>query len=94
MAVGDIITYRGAATVWNYFQPAASTEIIILSAFGQGTPFSIGIYDGADNAVIVGTSAPEERYRTTNMKIGITNTQYLSGFSQSGFIAFTGIQIK
>ena len=94
MTVGDIIVYGGAAAGgYRTFTPAVGTEIIITGIFGQGV-FYIGINDGVNSSVAEVTPTVASGGNASNVKIGITNTQSITGYSGSGTITFTGIQTK
>ena len=95
MAVGDIISGIFGATVIASFQPSAGTEIMITSCLGRNTT----VYFGIMNGVIEGFTDYDESTsiggrNAANIKIGITNTNYLRIYANSVGASFSGIQLK
>jgi len=95
MAVGDIInSVTTQVAQYSYFQPAAGVEIIIL-AVPTATVNHFFLYDGINQAAWTNTaSISTSGIDSTNMKIGITNTNYLGLYNQGAYSSYTGIQIK
>ena len=95
MAVGDIISETYPAVTLSYFVPAAGVEIIVTSGIGRTTSVYFGITDGVQIAY---TNSDDDatsgaRY-SLNIKLGITNTNYLLLYANSTGVGFTGIQTK
>jgi hypothetical protein len=95
MAVGDIISSIFASGVVQNFQPAVGVEIIVTSGLGKQADVRFGLTDGVSDAwnVFAATTTTGAR-DSANIKIGITNTNYLYLLADSSSVAFTGIQIK
>ena len=77
------------------FQPAAGIEIIVTAGIGRSADVRFGLTDGVSiswSDYIANTSTGNRL--AANIKIGITNTNYLYLFANSTDVAFTGIQIK
>ncbi len=94
MAVGDIIADQATvANVGLNFQPSAGTEIMVtwVSAMSIG---KIGLYGGSNLSQSYTQYNEANAYEGNNVKLGITNTLYLSITANSTFGAFSGIQIK
>jgi hypothetical protein len=98
MAVGDIINDVYPTAGWNTFQPAAGVEVIITSTHGNGLNYT-RLTNGTQHAqVIVSYDGTPYPAWCMNMKVGVTNTNYIE--TLTGYVAanhttgFTGIQIK
>jgi hypothetical protein len=93
MAAGDVVNGIGVGVgVQLFFQPAVNVEVVVtfISSISIGT---FGIYDG------VNSSTSYSGYNTTNLvssniKLPITNTLYLTVNSNGVIPSFSGIQIK
>ena len=102
MAVGDVINgIFNNTNTQNYFQPSSGVEIIIVSSFGttpNSSTFRTGIYNGTTSTFNTMRSYPDTntqgRFITFNIKIGITNTNYLNVYGDAYETGYTGIQIK
>jgi hypothetical protein len=95
MAVGDIInSVTTQVASYFYFQPAAGVEIVIL-ALPTASANHFFLYDGVNMAAWTNTSSSTTSgLDPTNMKIGITNTNYLGLYNTGAYSSYTGIQIK
>ena len=102
MAVGDVVNgiFNNTDTQ-NYFQPSSGIEVMIVSSFGlspNSSTFITGISNGTTNTYHTCRAYPDTnthaRYITFNVKIGITNTNYLYIYAQSYTSGYTGIQTK
>lgn len=99
MAVGDIINDVHTVGTTLSFQPAAGVEIMITSYGGWSNGY-VGLYNGTSIGRMSGgmevNSAGGGGATGANIKIGITNTNYLyianMGGGWSG--SYSGIQIK
>ena len=94
MVVGDIIS--GIFTTdntYHYFQPAATTEIIITSSFATNN-LRVGLYDGVTQSWSYATDNNLNNGTGMNLKIGINNTNYLLLYADNSGPSYTGIQIK
>ena len=94
MVAGDIINEVGAVGAALSFQPAAGVEVVItfVSAYNSWVSFS----DGVSTAISynMSTTVPTTG-KQINMKMGITNTHYISMAGTAGhYMAYSGIQIK
>ena len=98
MAVGDVINdVLPTSGAFDFFIPAAGVEIIIMSFSGNNTSSNqIGLADGVNP-----NSYSSFSYNTTvgsrnlyNLKLCITNTNYLVVYSNTGNTSYSGIQIK
>jgi len=98
MVAGDVVSdVLPATAAFAYFVPAANVEIMIMSFAGNNTSSNqIGLADGVNPDSIASYS-----YNTTvgdrntyNLKLCITNTNYLIIFSNTGNPSYSGIQIK
>ena len=94
MVAGDIINEVGAVGAALSFQPAAGVEVVItfVSAYNSWIMFS----DGVSTALSynMSTTLPTTGNQI-NMKMGITNTHYISMAASGGqSLAYSGIQIK
>jgi len=91
MAVGDIINSApGAAVTWLFLQPAAGVEIIIQSFCADGAAQQMGL---TPDGVSLGMRTSFVGADGYNIKLGITNANYL-GYYATSTPAFSGIQIK
>lgn len=94
MALGDLINdVLATQLAFVYFQPAAGVEIIITSVLGDTSTY-MGLSNGTENGA---TLMANTSGSGTNVKIGITNTNYLVLRSQGGGVYFpnySGLQIK
>jgi len=92
MAVGDVVNGFGAvAGATLNFQPAAGVEVMISSAGANGN--QIRLFNGAaDSYNSVGVTGQDGT--SGNLKIFITNTNYLQVVPTGIFASFTGIQIN
>jgi len=92
MAIGDIVNgINTTIATYVYFQPAANVEIIILAAGGKGTA-NAGLSNGVTDAPL--EVADGSFNIGSNMKLGITNTNYLTFYGSSTAPSYSGIQIK
>jgi len=98
MAVGDVVNgiLAGSGVSLN-FQPAAGVECVIFSCFGRTTTVNIGltnsggggaVYTEFDDSVNLGAR------NMCNVKIAITNSNYLTVYSSATGSGYSGIQIK
>jgi len=93
MAVGDIINGVFATTAaYQYFQPAVSVEIVLFWAGGMVLAYA-GLNNGVSNAVMEVTDSTNQAIGA-NLKLGITNTNYLSVYGSTSPPCYSGIQIK
>ncbi len=92
MTVGDIITGSSAVATPITFQPAAGVEIMItcIAVFDA----TIQMQDTLGPANLMNTTAVG--FRNSNIKMGITNTNYLTILAAAAAqpSIYTGIQIK
>ena len=95
MVVGDIINAITTQVVnYAYFQPAATVEVIILAVPTASTSYFF-LYDGVTQGAWTNAeSASTGGVNPTNMKIGITNTNYFGLYNLGPASSYTGIQIK
>jgi hypothetical protein len=94
MAVGDVINAIPAQVAnYSYFQPAAGVEIMILS-LSSATNNHYFLYNGTNQGAWTNTDVSAGSKEPTNMKIGITNTNYLAIYNTGAYGQYTGIQIK
>jgi|TARA_R110000824_G_scaffold73968_1_gene188304 hypothetical protein len=94
MAVGDIISDIVASGGWRYFTPAATVEIIITCIVVSGESY-FGHYNGADGPSYAGTGyAAANTMNQYNLKMGLTNTNYLGLNSAASDGSYSGLQIK
>ena len=95
MVVGDIINDIFTPSIIQTVVPAAGIEIMVTSLVGGTTVCYIGLDDGVlraytdfdENVNIGGRNG-------ANIKIGITNTHYLTLYGNGNAVGFSGIQIK
>jgi hypothetical protein len=93
--MGDIISgiFTTIAT-YHYFQPAGTNEIIITGTFGTNN-VRCGLYNGVTQSWSYATDNAGQQGTGMNIKIGITNTNYLLLYSDVTVPpSYTGIQIK
>jgi hypothetical protein len=94
MAVGDIVSGIFTTTAaYQYFQPAASIEIMIFWAGGLTINYS-GLNNGVSNAVLKVSNPTEGYSQGSNMRLGINNTNFLSTYGSSSNPCYSGIQIQ
>ena len=94
MVAGDIINEVGAVGAALSFQPAVGVEVVItfVSAYNSWIAFSDGVSTAL--AYNMSTTLPTTG-KQINMKMGITNTHYISMAAVGGqAMAYSGIQIK
>lgn len=93
MAIGDIVSGIFVTTgAYQYFQPAANVEIIILTAGGKAIG-NAGLSNGVtDSPIEVNDST--NTAQAVNLKICITNTNYLTVYGSTTAPHYSGIQIK
>ena len=91
MVVGDIINNVNAGTGFLYLQPAAGVEIMITSCMG-----GLDVYCGLSNGVTDVYAIQTQTVNNTmfNIKVGITNTNYLVYVGSTTGGSYSGIQIK
>ena len=94
MAVNDIITNVVQMTSYNgYFQPASGVEVMLLS-IGGGNTIGYTNYNGSNG----GETTLFSGSNPLNIKCGITNSIYAKFYTEggggSGYIFYSGIQIK
>ncbi len=100
LAAGDIINNIFANGAYHNFQPSAGTEIIITQILGNNTETAAGLYNGTNRGTgrvfYRSTTSPYPAWTGSVTKLGITNTNYLSIYSDggSGYASYSGIQIK
>ena len=99
MAVGDVISgIFTAVLTWSNFQPSSGVEIILTAISGNGTIY-FGLYNGTNDSYSYSdsslSSAAGMLYgNNKNIKIGITNTNYLRIYASGTVPSYTGIQTK
>ena len=92
MAIGDIVNgINTAIATYVYFQPAASVEIMILAVGGKSAA-NAGLSNGVTDSPL--EVADPSYNRASNLKIGITNTNYLTFYGSTTAPSYSGIQIK
>ena len=93
LAVGDVVNGLSALNTILNFQPAASTSVMISATFFDNIGYYPVLTDGVLSSYLV-NNADNTNYG--NLKIMITNTNYLSipalGAGKSS--GYTGIQIQ
>jgi len=91
MAAGDIVSGIATGSGTTNFQPSATTEIMLLSVASHSY-VRFGLYNGVTFGGCQGT-ASGGGWEMANVKIGITNTNYLQLYSDTDR-SYSGIQIK
>lgn len=91
MAAGDIVSGLATGGGTLNFTPAAGVEIMLLSVASHSY-VRFGLYNGAIFGGCQGT-ASNGGWEMANVKIGITNTNYLQIYSDTDR-SYSGIQIK
>jgi hypothetical protein len=92
MAVGEIVSgINTTIATYVYFQPAANVEIMILTAGGKAVA-NAGLSNGVTDAPL--EVADGSHNIGSNLKIGITNTNYLAFYGSTTAPGYSGIQIK
>jgi len=95
MAVGDIICSLSAHAALLNFQPAAGVEVLITGIGGNGNSVVASLYDGANVADFTTSNVYSNTgFNNMNIKLGITNTNYIQVAAGSNKTFFTGIQTK
>tara|TARA_R110000824_G_scaffold267879_1_gene456664 strand:- start:247 stop:531 length:285 start_codon:yes stop_codon:yes gene_type:complete len=94
MAVGDVVIDVLGASSWQYFQPAASVEVMIMAVFLGDNDSKAGIGTSGTNGYSMFLGSSYGPRNTANVKIPINNTDYLCLYSTTVNAAYSGIQIK
>ena len=98
MAVDDIITNSVSVVSGtpSDFQPASGVEIILTCVSSNSSAVQCSCYDGTLTNIFMSGATSGVTYTGNDMKMGITNTDYLRMVSTSGTIqiAYSGIQTK
>tara|TARA_R110000787_G_C13327368_1_gene437037 strand:+ start:548 stop:820 length:273 start_codon:yes stop_codon:yes gene_type:complete len=90
MATGDVIIGIFPDTrTWVTFQPAVGVEIMITGLIGYALS-----YVGHSNGTSYSYSNSSVGGAFTNIKVAITNTNYLNAQSDSWHCSYSGIQIS
>jgi len=94
MAVGDVVNGFLTGSVTTSFQPAAGVECVITNVLGKGNDLRIRLTDGVTIGGGDVNNSPNNYITPNGYKMGITNTNYFTGYSNVDNGCYTGFQIK